>query len=133
MRPVLLDMQMTVRGGSLYSCGLQGARLGNPSTRPSSQGPGRKGNQPCRSGPTKVLEGSTMRWCCTQPRNWDKPAGRNESERLLSPVSVYPAVIAARAGIGVAEPQSSGEGWYRRWISRGYEIVEAPGAEGGSM
>src|SRR5262249_7688413 len=52
---------------------------------------------------TNVLEGSAERRGCTQPRNGNKPAGRNESERTVTPVSVYPAIIAARAGIGVAE------------------------------
>jgi hypothetical protein len=66
--------------------------------------PMRLGNWPRRSGPTNVLEGSTARWGCTQPRDGDQPAGRNASERPLGPVSVDPARIAARAGKGVAEP-----------------------------
>jgi hypothetical protein len=80
-----------------------------------------------------VLEGSTGRWGCTQPRDGDKPAGRNASERPMSPVSVYPAGIAARAGQGAAEPPVVG----RRLVSAGDEsgmrTRRGSRGEGGSM
>jgi hypothetical protein len=66
--------------------------------------PARSGNWPRRSGPTNVLEGPAARRGRTPPRDGDNPAGRSASERSRSPVSVYPASIAARAGSGVAEP-----------------------------
>jgi hypothetical protein len=65
--------------------------------------PTRPGNWPCRSGSTNVFEGSAEGQGPTQPRDGNKPAGRNESERTANPVSMDPAVIAARAGGGVAE------------------------------
>jgi hypothetical protein len=109
--------------------------------------PTRPGNWPRRSGSTNVLEGSAYGRGPTQPRDGNKPAGRNESERTVTPVSVYPAVIAARAGIGVAEPEvvgrrlpsmadqlgmrsqrgSRGEGGSTQGQSRGVTLETPPG------
>jgi hypothetical protein len=125
---------MTVRGRSFWSSGMKGARLGKSSTRPSSLGPGGVG-QPASSKQDRhnVLEGSTARWGRTQPRDGDKPAGRNTSERPRSPVSVGPAGIAARAGSGVAEPPVV----RRRLVSAGDEsgvrTRRDSRGEGGSM
>ncbi len=97
-------MPMTVRGQHFSASGMQGARLGNSSTCPSSLGPGVIGQLiASKQDRHNVLEGSAVRWGRTQPRDGDKPAGRNNRERPKSPVSVYPAGIAARAGGGVAE------------------------------
>ena len=125
---------MTVRGRSLWSSGMKGARLGNPSIRPSSLGPGVAGQlAPSKQDRHNVLEGSTARWGRTQPRDGDEPAGRNSSERPMSPVSVAPARIAARAGNGVAEPLVVG----RRLVSAGDEsgmrTRRDSRGEGGSM
>src|SRR3989449_10290259 len=123
-------MPMTVRGRSLWSSGMQGARLGKAPMRPSSLGPGVAG-RPATSKQDRhhVLEGSTAKWGRRQPRDGDKPAGRNTSERPMSPVSVYPAGIAARAGSGVAEPPVVG----RRLVSAGDEsgIRTRRGSRGG--
>src|SRR3989337_625318 len=113
---------------------MQGARLGNPSIRPSSLGPGVAGQlAPSKQDRHNVLEGSTARWGRTQPRDGDKPAGRNNRERPMSPVSVDPADIAARAGNGVAEPLVVG----RRLVSAGDEsgmrTRRGSRGEGGSM
>src|SRR5919198_410928 len=54
--------------------------------------------------PTKVLEGSAAKQGRTPLRDGDNPAGRSASERSISPLNIYPAGIAARAGSGVAEP-----------------------------
>ena len=106
----------TVRGRSLCSSGMKGARLGKAPMRPSSLGPGVAGQLAAsKQDRHNVLEGSTARRGRTQPRDGDKPAGRNNRERLMSPVSVYPAAIAARAGSGVAEPLVVG----RRLVSAG--------------
>ena len=91
------------------------------------------GNWPRRSGPTNVLEGSTMRWGGTQPRDGDKPAGRNGSERPLGPVSVYPAGIAARAGKGVAEPLVVGRRLPSTVDESGVRSRRGSRGEGGSM
>jgi hypothetical protein len=127
-------MPTTVRGRSLCSSGMKGARLGKAPMRPSSLGPGVAG-RPATSKQDRhnVLEGSTARWSRTQPRDGDKPAGRNTSERPMSPVSVDPAGIAARAGSGVAEPLVVG----RRLVSAGDESGRRTRrdsrGEGGSM
>jgi hypothetical protein len=111
-------MPMTERGQHFCASGMKGARLGNASTCPSSLGPGAAGQLVVsKQDRHNVLEGSTARWGRTQPRDGDKPAGRNTSERTMSPVSVYPAGIAARAGNGVAEPPVVG----RRLVSAGDE------------
>src|SRR5881409_154672 len=104
-------MPTTVRGQHFCASGMQGARLGNSSTCPSSLGPGVIGQLVAsKQDRQNVLEGSTAKWGRTQPRDGDKPAGRNTSERPMSPVSVYPAGIAARAGVESPSLQSSGEG-----------------------
>jgi hypothetical protein len=125
---------MTVRGRSLWSSGMKGARLGKAPMRPSSLGPGGAGQPaPSKQDRHNVLEGSTARWSRTQPRDGDKPAGRNISERPKSPVSVDPAGIAARAGKGVAEPPVV----RRRLVSAGDESGRRTRrdsrGEGGSM
>lgn len=125
---------MTVRGRSFWSSGMKGARLGKAPMHPSSLGPGVTGQLvTSKQDRHNVLEGSTGRWGRTQPRDGDKPAGRNASERPMSPVSVYPAGIAARAGRGVAEPPVVG----RRLVSVGDEsgvrTRRGSRGEGGSM
>ncbi len=113
---------------------MKGARLGKSPIRPSSLGPGVIGQLiASKQDRHNVLEGSTARWGRTQPRDGDKPAGRNSSERPMSPVSVDPASIAARAGSGVAEPLVVG----RRLISArdgsGRRTRRDSRGEGGSM
>jgi len=127
-------MPTTVRGQDLCSSGMKGARLGKAPMRPSSLGPGVAGQlATSKQDRHNVLEGSAARWGRTQPRDGDKPAGRNISERPKSPVSVYPAGIAARAGNGVAEPLVVG----RRLVSAGDEsgmrTRRDSRGEGGSM
>ncbi len=127
-------MPTIVRGRSLCSSGMKGARLGKSPIRPSSLGPGVAGQLvPSKQDRHNVLEGSTAGWGRTQPRDGDKPAGRNNSERPMSPVSVDPARIAARAGSGVAEPLVVG----RRLVSAGDEsgmrTRRDSRGEGGSM
>jgi len=127
-------MPTTVRGQHFCASGMQGARLGNSSTCPSSLGPGVIGQLiASKQDRHNVLEGSTVRWGRTQPRDGDKPAGRNNRERPMSPVSVDPAEIAARAGSGVAEPPVV----RRRLVSAGDEsgrrTRRGSRGEGGSM
>lgn len=95
--------------------------------------PAWSGNGPCRSGPTNVLEGSAMRWGRTSPRDGDNPAGRSVSERSRSPVSVYPASIAARAGSGVAEPLVVGRRLLSAADESGIRNRRGSRGEGGSM
>ncbi len=122
------------RGQHFCASGMKGARLGNSSTCPSSLGPGVAGQRVAsKQDRHNVLEGSTARWGRTQPRDGDNPAGRNHRERPMSPVSVHPAGIAARAGSGVAEPLVVG----RRLVSAGDESGRRTRrdsrGEGGSM
>jgi len=113
---------------------MKGARLGNPSIRPSSLGPGVAGQLAAsKQDRHNVLEGSTARWGRTQPRDGDKPAGRNRSERPMAPVSVYPADIAARAGNGVAEPLVVGRRLESAEDESGIRIRRGSRGEGGSM
>ena len=123
-----------MRGQDLCSSGMKGARLGKAPMRPSSLGPGVAG-QPTTSKQDRhnVLEGSTARWGRTQPRDGDKPAGRNRSERPMAPVSVYPADIAARAGDGVAEPLVVGRRLESAEDESGRRIRRGSRGEGGSM
>ena len=125
---------MTVRGRSLCSSGMKGARLGSSSIRPSSLGPGVAGQlAPSKQDRHNVLEGSAARWGRTQPRDGDKPAGRNNRERPMSPVSVYPAGIAARAGNGVAEPLVVGRRLVSAGDKSGMRTRRDSRGEGGSM
>src|SRR5437867_3640428 len=102
-------MPTTVRGQHFCASGMQGARLGNSSTCPSSLGPGVIGQLiASKQDRHNVLEGSTVRWGRTQPRDGDKPAGRNNRERPMSAVSVDPAEVAVRVGSGVGEPRVGG-------------------------
>ena len=95
--------------------------------------PAWSGNGPCRSGPTNVLEGSAARRGRTPPRDGDNPAGRSVSERARSPVSVYPASIAARAGSGVAEPLVVGRRLVSAVDESGMRNRRGSRGEGGSM
>ena len=127
-------MPMTVRGRSLCSSGMKGARLGKAPMRPSSLGPGVAGQlAPSKQDRHNVLEGSTARWGRTQPRDGDKPAGRNNRERPMSPVSVYPAGIAARVGSGVAEPPVVGRRLGSAGDGSGRRTRRGSRGEGGSM
>jgi len=124
----------TVRGQHFCASGMQGARLGNPSTCPSSLGPGVIGQLVAsKQDRHNVLEGSIARWGRTQPRDGDEPAGRNTSERPMSPVSVYPAGIAARAGSGVAEPPVVGRRLGSAGDESGKRTRRGSRGEGGSM
>ncbi len=91
------------------------------------------GNWPRRSGPTNVLEGSAARRGRTPPRDGDNPAGRSASERARSPVGVYPAGIAARAGSGVAEPLGVGRRLLSAADESGIRNRRGSRGEGGSM
>jgi hypothetical protein len=127
-------MPTTVRGRSFWSSGMKGARLGKAPMRPSSLGPGVAGQLvPSKQDRHHVLEGSTARWGRTQPRDGDKPAGRNTSERPRSPVSVDPAGIAARAGSGVAEPPVVGRRLGSAGDESGTRTRRDSRGEGGSM
>ena len=113
---------------------MKGARLGNSPTCPSSLGPGVAGQLVAsKQDRHNVLEGSTARWGRTQPRDGDKPAGRNSSERPMSPVSVDPAEIAARAGSGVAEPPVVGQRLVSAGDESGKRTRRGSRGEGGSM
>src|SRR6266542_1706126 len=69
-------MPTTVRGRSLCSSGMKGARLGKAPMHPSSLGPGVAGQlATSKQDRHNVLEGSAARWGRTQPRDGDKPAG----------------------------------------------------------
>ena len=113
---------------------MQGARLGKAPMRPSSLGPGVAGQLAAsKQDRHNVLEGSTGRWGRTQPRDGDKPAGRNTSKRSMSPVSVDPAGIAARAGNGVAEPPVVGRVLPSMADELGMRNHRGSRGEGGSM
>lgn len=127
-------MRMIERGRSLCSNGMKGVRLGNASIHPSSLGPGVVGQLATSERDRhNVLEGSAFGQGRTQPRDGDKPAGRNESERPKSPVSVYPADIAARAGRGVAEPLVVGRRLSSTVDESGKRNRRGFRGEGGSM
>jgi hypothetical protein len=84
---------------------MKGAQFGNGPIHPNSLDPGGVGQlAPSKQDRQNVPEGSVGRRGRTQSGNGDKPSGCNESERRLSPVSITPAVITARAGSGAAEP-----------------------------
>jgi hypothetical protein len=82
---------------------MKGVHLGNASTRPSSLSPVIVEQLAIRKRTDKRPRKLCQKQGCTQPRDGDEPAGRNESERPMAPVSVYPTNIAVRVGIEVAE------------------------------
>ena len=100
----------------------------------SSLGPGATGQPvPSKQDRHNVLEGSAMSGVVRSPGTETNLQAAIAMNDRCAPVSVYPAVIAARAGTGVAEPPVVGRRLLSMVDELGMRTHRGSRGEGGSM
>src|SRR5207249_767856 len=100
----------------------------------SSLGPGATGQPvPSKQDRHNVLEGSAMCGVVRSPGTETNLQAAIAMNDRCAPVSVYPAVIAARAGTGVAEPPVVGRRLLSMVDELGMRTHRGSRGEGGSM